>query len=187
MENAYRRKKQPELVRRALLEAAAHLAVEEGLAAVTIQAVATVAGVTKGGLLHHFPSKQALIEAVFSDLLEQLDTEIDRYMAQDDEPRGSFTRAYVEAMFLDYERGDNSPWAPLSVSMVTDPSLRLLWREWLERRLIRHRETDNRPALKVVRLAADGVWFALLLNTESVLSVDLAGLRAQLIAMTQEA
>jgi hypothetical protein len=49
MGNAYTRIKQPELVRRALLDHAAKLAVEQGLAAVTVQAVSDAAGVTKGG------------------------------------------------------------------------------------------------------------------------------------------
>lgn len=186
MESGYRRKKQPELVRRSLLEAAARLAVEQGLAAVTVQATASAAGVTKGGLLHHFPSKQALVEAVFADLLERLDSEIDRYMAQDGRSRGSFTRAYVEAMFVDCQLGASSPWAALSVSMVTDPALRRLWSEWIDRRLARHHETDHGTRFEIVRLAADGIWLAQLLTTETVLTTDLAGLRAELIAMTRE-
>jgi AcrR family transcriptional regulator len=74
--SAHHRKKQPEQVRRALLDCAAQIAAEQGAAAITIQAVAERAGVTKGGLLHHFDSKQALLAAVFSDLLEQMDREI---------------------------------------------------------------------------------------------------------------
>ncbi len=48
MATAYNRKKQPELVRRTLLDCAAKLALEQGLAAVTVQAVSHAAGVTKG-------------------------------------------------------------------------------------------------------------------------------------------
>ncbi|RYG89090.1 MAG: TetR/AcrR family transcriptional regulator, partial [Alphaproteobacteria bacterium] len=71
--NAHKRKKQPELVRRALIDHAARLAVEQGLAAVTVQAVSDAAGVTKGGFMHHFPSKQALVDAVFTELIEIID------------------------------------------------------------------------------------------------------------------
>jgi AcrR family transcriptional regulator len=80
MGNAYTRSKQPELVRRALLDHAAKLAVEQGLAAVTVQAVSDAAGVTKGGFTHHFPSKQALIDTVFHELLEKLGHDLDRRM-----------------------------------------------------------------------------------------------------------
>ena len=99
MDNAYQRKKQPEAVRRALLDQAARLAVEEGLAAVTVQAVSDAAGVTKGGFIHHFPSKQALIDAVFEELLDTLSDDLDRRLAADPQPYGSFTRAYVESVF----------------------------------------------------------------------------------------
>jgi AcrR family transcriptional regulator len=183
--NAYRRKKQPELVRRALLDAAARLATEQGLAGVTIQAIADAVGVTKGGLLHHFPSKQALVDAVFANILEQLDAEIDAYMAVDDERQGSFTRAYVQAVFDDCERGSSGPWAGASVSLVMDPLLRRMWCAWLQARLERHRKTDGGLALEIVRRAADGVWMAYMLQTEGIPSVELPVLRAKLIAMTK--
>lgn len=158
--SAHHRKKQPEVVRRALLDCAARIAAEEGAQAITIQAVAERAGVTKGGLLHHFDSKQALLAAVFSDLLEQMDREIDRSMASDPLARGRFTRAYVRACFSDRLLGERSLWAALSVAIVSEPALRALWSTWLDGRMTRHAETDGAPSLIAVRLAADGVWLA---------------------------
>ena len=159
-ESGYRRKKQPELVHRALLDHAARLAVEHGLAAVTVQAVAEAAGVTKGGLLHHFPSKQALINAVFADLLEALDHQLDARIAADPEPNGAFTRAYLDSAFA-IELEDNAAvWAALAISMLTDPPLRQLWADWVQGRQERHRATDGTQALAAIRLAADGIWLA---------------------------
>jgi AcrR family transcriptional regulator len=91
--SAYTRAKQPEQVRHALLDCTAAVAMDHGVAGVTVQAVATAAGVTKGGLFHHFASKQALIEGLFADLLARLDAEIDVTIAADPKPRGGFTRA----------------------------------------------------------------------------------------------
>lgn len=158
--SAHHRKKQPEQVRRALLDCAAQIAAEQGASAITIQAVAERAGVTKGGLLHHFDSKQALLAAVFSDLLEQMDREIDRTMAGDPVQRGRFTRAYVRACFSDRLLGERSLWGALSVAIVSEPELRALWSSWLDGRMARHAETDGDPSLIAVRLAADGVWLA---------------------------
>src|SRR3546814_11007334 len=73
MSLSHQRKKQPELVRRSLIDCAARIVAEAGVGGATIQAVADAAGVTKGGLLHHFPSKQILIEALFADMLAQID------------------------------------------------------------------------------------------------------------------
>lgn len=154
------RKKQPEIIRRALLDEAARLAVAQGLAAVTVQAVADAAGVTKGGFMHHFPSKQALIDAVFHHLLDVIDGELDRRIAADPEPHGAFTRAYLEIVFDAGHDDYAGPWAPLSISMLTDAALRALWAQWFEARLARHHATDGDMALTVVRLAADGIWLA---------------------------
>lgn len=185
MATAHHRRKQPELVRRTLLDCVAKLAAEQGPAAVTIQAVADAAGVTKGGLLHHFASRQALIEAVFTDLLDQLDNEIESLMAADPDPAGRFTRAYVRACFADRVLGASSLWAALAVSLITEPGLRRLWSQWLDARLERHKDTDDTPTLAIVRLAADGVWLSDLLEKDSVSRRDLAALEPQLLALTR--
>lgn len=158
--SAHHRKKQPEQVRRALLDCAAQIAAEQGAQAITIQAVAERAGVTKGGLLHHFDSKQALLAAVFSDLLEQMDREIEKSMDKDPVAHGRFTRAYVRACFSDRLLGERSLWGALSVAIVSEPALRSLWSAWLDDRMALHAETDGDPDLIAVRLAADGVWLA---------------------------
>ncbi|OAE39513.1 TetR family transcriptional regulator [Agrobacterium tumefaciens] len=186
MANAHERKKQPELVRRNLLDCAARLAAEQGVAALSVQAVADAAGVTKGGLFHHFPSKQALLEAVMADLLAALDLEIDELISQDCEAFGRFTRAYVNAVFSDRGRDSGRQWAAISVSMVGEPSLRRMWNSWIEGRLARHKETDDGVVLELVRLAADGIWFADLLADDGRAGGDRAALKARMIAQTKK-
>jgi len=48
----------------ALLDAAEAVIVRDGIASLTLDAVAAQAGVSKGGLLHHFPNKDRLVEAL---------------------------------------------------------------------------------------------------------------------------
>ena len=145
---------------RALLDHAAKLAVTQGLAAITVQAVAEAAGVTKGGLLHHFPSKQALINAVFADLLDALDHQLDARIAADPEPYGAFTRAYIDSVFAIEPEDNAAVWAALAISMLTDPPLRQLWADWVQDRHDRHRDTDGALPLAAIRLTADGIWLA---------------------------
>jgi AcrR family transcriptional regulator len=183
--NAYTRKKQPELVRRSLLDAVARIAGEQGLVGVTVQAVADAAGVTRGGLFHHFPTKQALIEAMISDMLERLDAELDRRMALDAEPHGSFTRAYVEALLVGEEFGVGSPFDALSVAMLPEPSLGQMWTTWIEGRLTRHQETDSDAMLEVVRFAADGAW--LTYSGQAEARPGLTALRDRLLMLTRGA
>ncbi|MBU4529830.1 MAG: TetR family transcriptional regulator [Hoeflea sp.] len=181
MTENHQRRKQPDLVRRNLLEHAMRLAESEGLSGVTVQAVAAAAGVTKGGLFHHFPSKQALIEAMFADVMARLDADIEAHIAADGNPKGCFTRAYVETMLAGKTFGLGTPWSSLAVSMIMEPSLGLLWTDWLQDRLDRHHDTDAAPHLEIIRLAADGAWLAHLGLGEKALDID--ALRRRLLAM----
>ncbi|MBO9134470.1 TetR/AcrR family transcriptional regulator (plasmid) [Rhizobium sp. B230/85] len=158
MAEAHRRKKNPDQVRLALLEGAASIAMERGLAAVSVQAVSDAAGVTKGGFFHHFPCKQALLDGMMAWLLDALDSRIDAAINFDPEPHGCFTRAYVGSVFQPKISGDR--WATLWMSTLTDPQLSMKWAEWYQARLERHRATDTGADLEAVRLTVGGIWLA---------------------------
>ncbi|SFB51852.1 transcriptional regulator, TetR family [Rhizobium sp. NFR07] len=184
MTSAHERKKQPETVRRALLDCAARISLEQGLPAVTLQAVADAAHVTKGGLLHHFPSKQALVQAVFHDLLEQLDAEIDQLIAADAEPHGRFTRAYIRAFAKADGERTSEQWNALPLSSLTDPEMKAMWSTWYAERLARHAKTDGGTTLGLARYAADGLWLAGLLDYSGGPDESREALIEGLIAMT---
>lgn len=59
-------------LREALLDAAEDLIVERGAAGVSLDKVAARAGVSKGGLLYHFPSKNALAQALIQRMVESM-------------------------------------------------------------------------------------------------------------------
>lgn len=179
---AYHRKKQPEQVRNALLESAAALAASRGLNGITVQAVAQAAGVTKGGFFHHFPHKQALLDAVFDASMADSDRKIDRLMAEDTRRMGCFTRAYVTVAFDEILQGEDSLRMPLTLSMMSSPDLCQRWAAWMNDRLERHRLTDSLPLHQTVRLAADGAWLAQsLVNGETVR--DMLALRDYLLTL----
>jgi AcrR family transcriptional regulator len=185
MATASQRKKQPEVVRQKLLDCTSRILVERGTAGLTVQAVAEAAGVTKGGLLHHFPSKQKLLEGVFAELLRLMDAEIDDAMARDPSGYGRFTRAYVRStLCVDARPGPNLCTA-LSLSMLTELPLRRAWGDWLKARLLRHQDTDADPSLQFVRYAADGVWLAELLGQDAEQPKDRPALLAQMLDRTR--
>jgi AcrR family transcriptional regulator len=186
MTSAHERKKQPETVRRALLHCAARISLEQGLPAVTLQAVADAAHVTKGGLLHHFPSKQALVQAVFQDLLERLDAQIDQLIAEDSEPHGCFTRAYIRAFANTDDRHTSEQWNALPLSSLTDPQMKTMWSKWYATRLARHAQTDDGTVLGLARYAADGLWLAGLLDYSGGPDESREALIEGLISMTRK-
>ncbi|HCN17709.1 MAG: TetR/AcrR family transcriptional regulator [Psychrobacter sp.] len=184
MENAYKRKKQPEVIRRALLDQAARITLEQGLSKVTFQAVADAVGVTKGGVMHHFATKNALILEVFNDAMAKFEAEVDAAMAKDPVRYGSFTRAYIDATISLGEKGqkefDNQ--ATLYVLMLGDSEMRELWAQWANEQLKKHEATDNTETLCMVRLVADGIWLS---DFSGINISDKKSLRARLLQMTQ--
>ena len=63
--------------RERVLEAAERVLVEVGTARLTLEGVAHAAGVSKGGLLYHFPSKESLLTALAQRYVESMDHCID--------------------------------------------------------------------------------------------------------------
>ena len=183
--NAHKRKKQPELVRRALLDEAARITLEQGLSKVTFQAVADAVGVTKGGVMHHFATKDTLILEVFYDAMAKFEAEVNAAMAKDPVSYGSFTRAYIDATISLGEKGQaefNSQ-ATLYVLMLRDRMLRERWAEWSNEQLKKYAATDNSETLCMVRLVADGIWLS---DFSGIDISDKASIRERLINMTQQ-
>ncbi len=184
MSTPYKRKKQPEKVRNKLIECAARIAAEQGPGGLTIQAVADAAGVTKGGLLHHFRDKKQLIESVFGDFLNKLDNEIDHLLAEDPVAYGRFTRAYIMVALKNVApRSKADMWKAFSLCALTEPQFHNLWNDWIHARLAVHHETDHDPALHIARYAFDGAWSANLMGAIS--SEEYFALLDRLVDMTK--
>ncbi|WKK70997.1 TetR/AcrR family transcriptional regulator [Rathayibacter oskolensis] len=74
----------PAPARDRVLDAFEALLIEQGERAATLDATARTAGVSKGGLLYHFPSKDALVDGLVERLDERLAEDIDRIMTSDE-------------------------------------------------------------------------------------------------------
>jgi len=185
MSNAHHRKKQPALVRQQLLDVAARLAASEGMAAVTLDAVSAASSVSKGGLLHHFPTKNALLDALFESLLEKFDADIDELMRGDPLPQGRFTRAYVSAVSGLKDRPDDSRnWTQVTIALLAEPRLRRRWRQWVQARAEEYVGTDSSLDAQIVRFAADGLWFADTLESHDIDGALRRNLIGRLVELT---
>ncbi len=171
--------------RRVILEAAARLIARRG-AEVPLSAIAEAAGVSKGGLLYHFPTKEALMIACAQDLFtrfrEAVLHEAERELA--DVP-GRLARAYIRVSFsgaaLDGVREVIGVAAQLAFEEVVQEMAIADGRRWRE-----DLHADGLPA-RVVRLivaATDGVSSAPLWG-EVLNARDRAELQDELLAMTR--
>jgi AcrR family transcriptional regulator len=152
--------------RNKLLDATALVLLRDGAQALTLEAIAKQAQVSKGALFYHFASKQALIAGLVDRLVAQYDAALD---GAGDEP-GAATRAYLAASITPPipEAGSSAAdraTVALFAAALVDPGalspLRTAYQAW-QRRL----ENDGiDPAVAtVVRLAVDGWWLARLVD-----------------------
>lgn len=149
--------------RQRILGAAERLVLGDGVAKLTLDAIAQEAGVSKGGLLYHFGSKDALITGLVEYLTERYEQRIDEQLDATADV-GSWVRAYVAATFLPGTAGPDQTRrasAALLAAMAADPGLldplRARYEEWQQRI---ERDGIEPATATLVRLAADGLWFA---------------------------
>jgi len=181
VKNAYMKKKDPLFVRESLLNAAFELAATNGMADVTVNKVSELANVTKGAFFNHFDSKETLVAELMQMLLTRLDKQFDRLMAEEEDADGCFTRAYIRAAFSE-RAAERKIWGALLSLMASRAQVGRVWDNWLSERLKRHSKTDSRFELRVVRLAADGVWLERIMNAKSK---NLKSVEEYLIEMTR--
>ncbi|CEA06877.1 HTH-type transcriptional regulator BetI [Arthrobacter saudimassiliensis] len=86
-----------ERTRRGILDAASRLVAEQG-GGVSLADVAAAAGISKSGLLHHFPGRDALLLALVEDAAERLWTEVRAHVDLAENRAGKLLRAYVRAL-----------------------------------------------------------------------------------------
>ena len=133
----------------------------DGLTRLTLDAVAAEAALSKGGLLYHFPSKVALIEALFQHHIDRFNRNLQRLVATEEQGPGGWLRAYAKASIAEITDSENaSLFASLFAAGERYPTvLEIMRRSYVEwQQQVEASPLDPAIAL-LVRLAVDGFWF----------------------------
>ena len=144
-----------------LIDAALRVVEEHGVAALTLDAVAEEAGVTKRGLLYHFPTNHALLTGIHEDLAARNERELVEATGKEPEDATLVerTRGYVRAAMS----------SPSNVEMrlimegANDPEWMQPWirvyRRWFPEEEQSAEDLDDVSLRCVIaRMAADGFW-----------------------------
>lgn len=171
----------PPHAREKVLDAFESLLLADGERAATMDATARAAGVSKGGLLYHFPSKVAM-EVALGERLDRLSAEdLDDLLVAPDGPIAAFIRtstATGDALDHNITAVGVLAGAGSELARAALRRLRERWREGLRPFV------PSTAALDLVLLVADGVYFNLAMETGSV--PELADL-GEVIALVQGA
>jgi AcrR family transcriptional regulator len=171
--------------REKILAATAKLVAASGPAELTIEKAAQAASLSKGAVLYHFPSKDALVSALITSSLEKFDATTTRFVERDEQAKGRFTRAYANVLF--HPQNNTSEFAAGLLAAVTT-NLKLL-----EPAISRHAEIQRRieadgisPSLAtLIRLAADGLYFTRAFGLAPPSDVQAEGVLKLLLEMSQ--
>ncbi len=106
-----------------ILHAATRVMRRDGLGA-TLEDIAAEAGISKGGLVYHFESKQALFVALGESISQGFSELLDQCLDSEDHGPGTLTRAYIRATFAELEEGAIRDNIVLAAHLITDPDLR---------------------------------------------------------------
>lgn len=106
----------PLTTRDRICEAAIRAASRDGLLAMTLENVAREAGVSKGGVMYHFPSKEDLTTGLIEYFGERCELILLKRLAEDPDPSFRWVRSLVTLLFPD-------PAAPASDSESLSPDI----------------------------------------------------------------
>ena len=79
-----------------ILQAAADIVQRDGAGHLTIDAVAAEAGLSKGGVLYHFPNKRALLEGMLDTLIDSIDQRSTRHRDELNGQPGAVVRSLLD-------------------------------------------------------------------------------------------
>ena len=91
--------------RRLLVSTARQLFEQQGYAATRVEDVVELAGVTRGALYHHFPTKQSLFDAVIVDIQDELASHVDRAATKPADPWDQFVAGWLAFIDVAPESG----------------------------------------------------------------------------------
>jgi AcrR family transcriptional regulator len=140
-----------------ILDAASKVIMDKGTEAFTLDAVAQAAGISKGGLLYHFPSKKQLIQGMIASMIARVDATLQEELVKSD---GDYLSAYIRASFKTRTEPEQISYA-LFAAISDDPELV----KPLQTRFSRmQREIAAAAATEemgtIIRLALDGLWIS---------------------------
>lgn len=140
-----------------IVAAAVELAKEVGPGHVSLDAVAQRAGVSKGGLLYNFPSKQKLLEAIVAHHIDKFEQALLEKTENKQGKPGSVIEACVELYETECEAG-KPPASGFLAALVENPNLMLPARKMSRRLIDRIRaNASNESTALVAFLAIEGL------------------------------
>ncbi|MEO3386474.1 TetR/AcrR family transcriptional regulator [Mesorhizobium sp. CAU 1741] len=169
--------------REKVIQAAEELAWEAGPNNMSLDAVAARAGVSKGGLLYHFPSKARLLQALVETFVERFDADLAEREREEAHTANSTARAYLDLFLREHDCNLRPP-AGVLAALAENPDLLDPVRRHQRILLDRMKQTASDPTVAViVFLCLQGLKSMELLATDTVDEAEFEAVTKKLAEM----
>lgn len=150
----------PASTRDKIIDAAMAIVRDQGVAKLTLDEAAKAAGLSKGGVLYHFKSKDDLIRGMVERFLSDLDEHELHYYNQEPEGPYRWVRSALKTAFDPNSPACDNVGGALLAAITVNPELmapvHAKYAEWLER--IRS-DSPNPRLAGLICMALDGYYF----------------------------
>jgi AcrR family transcriptional regulator len=172
--------------RSVILEAAESVVVERGASSLTLDAVAARAGVSKGGLLYNFPSKDALLEAMVARLCDHFEQAIAKAKESAGTGSSDALKAYVTTT-LRTDPKQHRVAAALLAAVANDTKLLAPMREHNKRFMAELAASDfDFGQSLAIWLATEGLWLLELFQLLPIATAQRRRLGAELLRLADQ-
>jgi AcrR family transcriptional regulator len=173
-------------VKEKILESANKLIAEKGLNSFTLEEVAKESGISKGGLLYHYSSKDALMKALIETGIEMFEAKVsERERALPSDTPNSWFISYIEEQFSTTKIDTKTMAGIIAAFALNQELLQPVLnnrKDWLKKI-----NESNDPILGlIISLACDGIAFSNLLGIDVYPEKSKEELMERLIELTKE-
>ncbi|WP_257350778.1 TetR/AcrR family transcriptional regulator [Pseudalkalibacillus decolorationis] len=171
--------------RQHILKSATDFILENDFNALTLDSAAKQAGISKGGLLYHFPNKEALMIGLAQYIFEEFTIAFEEHAKKDPIEKGKWCRALIEVSKWDLEHNAELNVGIIAASMLNPDLSESMSKSYQYMQNKVEQDSINPVTATIIRLAIDGLYYSELFHIAPLNDKLREKVIQQLITMTK--
>ncbi|MBK3495243.1 TetR family transcriptional regulator [Viridibacillus sp. YIM B01967] len=150
--------------RKHILKSAKDFILENDINSLTLDAVAKQAGISKGGLLYHFPNKEALLMGLTQYIFADFTSLFNEHAMIDPIEKGKWSRALIETTKEDLNHNAELNVGIIAASMLNPDLSKSMSQSYQYMQNQVEQDSIDPVTATIIRLAIDGLYYSELFN-----------------------
>lgn len=155
--NNYKKKKDPIENRKLILEAAIELANTLELSQISFDAISKKCGLSKGGIIHHFPTKESIFDTLFKENFEEYQNWVQEELQSE-----KLANPAIALLRVTLRKCNDESYRKLMKviykCLVNNDQYCQLWNKWFSDFIIKDLDEDSEIKTLLGSLVAIGIW-----------------------------